>query len=41
MNEKDVRDLLQALKEVAAEHASSKGKVQGFLRNEGVFTPHR
>lgn len=39
MSEKDLRDLLQALKDVTAEHASSKEKAQEFLRNEGVLTP--
>lgn len=40
MSEKDLRDLLQALKDVTAEHASSREKAQEFLRNEGVLTPN-
>jgi len=39
MSEKDLRDLLQALKDVAAEHASSREKAQEFLQNEGALTP--
>lgn len=38
MGEKDLSDLLQALKDVTAEHASSKEKAQEFLQNEGVLT---
>jgi hypothetical protein len=38
MGEKDLSDLLQALKDVASEHASSKEKAQEFLQNEGVLT---
>jgi hypothetical protein len=40
MGQKDLRDLLQALKDVAAEHASSKEKAQEFLQHEGVLTPN-
>jgi hypothetical protein len=40
MGEKDLSDLLQALKDVTAEHASSKEKAQEFLQNEGVLTPN-
>jgi hypothetical protein len=39
MSEKDLHDLLTALQDVAAEHASTKEKAQDFLRNEGVLTP--
>jgi hypothetical protein len=38
MGEKDLSDLLQALKDVTAEHAFSKEKAQEFLQNEGVLT---
>jgi hypothetical protein len=38
MSEKDLRDLLQALKDITAEHASTKEKAQEFLRKEGVLT---
>ncbi len=38
MSEKDLRDLLQALRDVTAEHASSREKAQEFLQNEGVLT---
>ena len=40
MSEKDLRDLLQALKNVTAGHASSREKAQQFLQNEGVLTPN-
>lgn len=38
MSEKNLRDLLQALRDVAAEHASSREKAQQFLQSEGVLT---
>lgn len=40
MSEKDLRDLLQALKDVTAEHASSRETAQEFLQNQGVLTPN-
>ena len=39
MGEKELRDVLKALKDVAAEHASSKEKAQEFLQQAGVLTP--
>jgi hypothetical protein len=39
MSEKELRDLLQALKDVTEEHASSREKAREFLQYEGVLTP--
>lgn len=39
MGEKELRDVLKALKDVVAEHASSKEKAQEFLKQVGVLTP--
>ena len=39
MGEKELRDVLKALKDVVAEHASSKEKTLEFLQQIGVLTP--
>ena len=39
MSEKELRDLLQALDDVAAENTTSEEKAQEFLRKLGVLTP--
>lgn len=39
MDEKDLQDVLRALKDVVTENASSREKAQEFLQHAGVLTP--